>query len=138
MAFIGRLHPLLIHFPIVLVLAAAAIEIAATVAKSDRWRAMAAVNVRAAAVFAALAVIAGWRLAQISGADATPLLEWHRWVGTTSAALTIAAAIAGSAGRRSSAIAWLYRPALFAAGLLVAVAGHLGGLLVWGAEFLRP
>jgi hypothetical protein len=28
--------------------------------------------------------------------------------------------------------------ALFGAALLVAVAGHLGGTLVWGAGFLRP
>jgi hypothetical protein len=31
-----------------------------------------------------------------------------------------------------------YRVTLFGAALLVAIAGHLGGTLVWGAEFLRP
>jgi len=46
MAIIGRLHPLLIQFPILLVLAAVPAEIAAIVVKNDRWRAMAAVNLR--------------------------------------------------------------------------------------------
>ena len=72
MALLGRLHPLLIHFPIALVIAAALAEGAAT--------------------------IAGWRLALAPEMEASPLLEWHRWLGT----------------------------------------GHIGGLLVWGANFLRP
>jgi hypothetical protein len=33
---------------------------------------------------------------------------------------------------------WVYRITLFWAAGLVAVTGHLGGLLVWGADFLRP
>ena len=38
MAFIGRLHPLLIHFPIALVIAAVLAEGAAMVTANDRWR----------------------------------------------------------------------------------------------------
>jgi hypothetical protein len=33
---------------------------------------------------------------------------------------------------------WLYRSALFSVAALVAVAGHFGAVLVWGADFLRP
>jgi hypothetical protein len=67
------------------------------------------------------------------------VLEWHRWVGTIGAGMALAAALAtAGAGRRSSLSVWLYRTALFAAGLLVAATGHLGGVLVWGADFLRP
>jgi hypothetical protein len=40
--------------------------------------------------------------------------------------------------RWSSRDLWIYRFALFAAATCVAVTGHLGGLLVWGADFLRP
>jgi hypothetical protein len=32
----------------------------------------------------------------------------------------------------------MYQFALFGAAALVAVTGHLGGLFVWGADFLRP
>ena len=45
---------------------------------------------------------------------------------------------AGAGSDRSSAQHWIYRLALLGAAALVAVTGHLGGLLVWGADFLRP
>ncbi len=139
MAFIGRLHPLLIHFPIALVLAAAAAEGAASITADDRWRTVAVRNVRAGAVLALMATIAGWRLALAPGIEASPLLEWHRWLGTIGAGVTLAAALATSGAVSGSALdVWMYRIALFGAGTLVAVTGHLGGLLVWGANFLRP
>lgn len=103
MAFIGRLHPLLIHFPIALVVVAALAEFVAMVTADERWRPVAVANLRAGAGFALLAALA-----------------------------------TGSIRRRLALGALTYRTALFAAGTLVAVTGHLGGLLVWGANFLRP
>jgi uncharacterized membrane protein len=139
MAFIGRLHPLLVHFPIALVIVAAAAEGAAIVTGDAGWRTVAVRNLRAGAAFALLAAIAGWRLAVDPGLEASPLLEWHRWLGTIGAGLTFAAAlVASGAAGRSALERWSYRVALFTAGTLVAVTGHLGGLLVWGANFLRP
>jgi Predicted membrane protein (DUF2231) len=52
MALIGRLHPLLLHFPIGLVLIAAAAEVAAMTTGLWDWRAVAVANVRAGAVSA--------------------------------------------------------------------------------------
>jgi len=139
MAFLGRLHPLLIHFPIALVIAAALAESAAMVSANERWRTVAVGNVRAGAVFAVLATVLGWWFAQAPEMEMSPLLEWHRWLGITTAALAIAAALATAAVHRRSALGMgIYRIALFAAGMLVAVTGHVGGLLVWGANFLRP
>ncbi|PYR56530.1 MAG: hypothetical protein DMF85_16330 [Acidobacteria bacterium] len=138
MALIGRLHPVLIHFPIALVIVAAAAEIAATVTDEERWRSAAVANVRAGAAFAVIAAIAGWLLVPALGIETTSLLRWHRWLGTGGAAVTLVAAFATYGGEGLSPLElWIYRIALFAAGALVAVAGHLGGLLVWGADFLR-
>jgi hypothetical protein len=64
--------------------------------------------------------------------DPMPYLEWHRWLGTAVAVLAVAAALAARAGAVS-----LYRVSLFTAGVLLPIAGHLGGALVWGADFLR-
>ena len=100
MAFVGRLHPLLIHFPIALVIAAGLAECAAIVSGNENWRTVAVGNVRAGAVFALLAAIAG--------------------------------------RRRSALQRWIYRSALATAALLVAITGHIGGLLVWGVNFLVP
>jgi hypothetical protein len=96
-------------------------------------------NVRAGAVFALLATIAGWRLALAPEMEVSPLLEWHRWLGTVAAGAVLAAALATGGVRRRPAVGMhIYRIALFTAGTLVAVTGHFGGLLVWGANFLRP
>lgn len=142
MAFIARLHPALIHFPIALVLAAAAAEATAIAVGDKRWTGIAAANVRLGAVFAVIAAIAGWRLASVPGAETTALLEWHRWLGVVAAGMTLIAALAtfaatAAAGTGHRLASWTYRTALFAAGALVAAAGHLGGVLVWGVDFLR-
>ena len=139
MALIGRLHPLLVHFPIGLVVMAAVAEVVAMTTGLWDWRAVAVANVRAGAVFAIAAAIAGWRLASAPGIEATTSLEWHRWLGTIAALAVVAAALtsAGARGRSPFAL-WVYRITLLWAAALVAVTGHLGGLLVWGADFLRP
>jgi uncharacterized membrane protein len=139
MALIGRLHPVLVHFPIGLVLIAAVAEMVAMMTGRWDWRSVAVANVRAGAVFTIGATIAGWRLASSAGIEATSSLEWHRWLGTIAAVAVFAAALAAAGARgRSGFVVWAYRIALFWAAALVAVTGHLGGLLVWGADFLRP
>jgi uncharacterized membrane protein len=139
MALVGRLHPLIVHFPIALVILAAAAEGAAAATRDWRWRTVAVINLRAGAAFAVAAVIAGWRLASAPGVESTPLLEWHRWLGAIAAVAAAAASVATSRGERPpSRDLWIYRIGLFCAATLVAVTGHVGGLLVWGADFLRP
>ncbi len=137
MTLIGRLHPLLVHFPIAFVLAAAGAEGAGLVTADDSWRLLARRAVRSAAPCALVAAIAGWRLAIDAGSDHPALLEWHRWLGMSAASATVAAAIAASVpGRRCPFAIWIYRSALLAAAALVGITGHLGGVLAWGADFL--
>jgi uncharacterized membrane protein len=138
MALIGRLHPLLVHFPIGLVLIAAAVEAVAMMTNLREWRTVAVVNVRAGAMFSIAAAIAGWRLASSAEIDASSSLEWHRWVGTIAAVAVLGAALAtAGADGRSRFELWVYRTTLFCAAALVAITGHLGGLLVWGRDFLH-
>jgi uncharacterized membrane protein len=138
MALIGRLHPLLVHFPIALVIAAALAEATAAITGNDRWRAAARNNVRAGAVFAVLAAVAGWRLALGPEAEPSPLLEWHRWLGIVTAVAIVAAALTTADAGQPKGETSTYRVALFAGAVLVGVTAHLGGALVWGANFLRP
>jgi len=139
MALIGTLHPLLVHFPIGLILAAAAAELVAIHTGRADWRAIAAANVRAGAAMGALTAVAGWRLASAPFVEPSRLLAWHGRVGVAGAACAIGAGLlsAGAFARTRRGLV-LYRIALFGAAALVAVAGHLGGTLVWGADFLRP
>lgn len=96
-----RLDPLLIHFPIALVIVAALAEVAAMVTAKRSWRAVSRDNVRAGAVFAILATIAGWRLAGARHGDfarsrmASLARDRRRW-------RDFAAALATSGVRRSA------------------------------------
>src|SRR5581483_9126242 len=138
MALIGRLHPLLVHFPIALVLIAAAAEGIATVSGEWRWRTVAVANVRIGAAFGLVTAFAGWRLARALGMDWTGALALHGWLGAiATSAIAAAALVSAGADGRSRLEFLLYRVMLFAAAALVAVTAHLGGLLVWGADFLR-
>jgi uncharacterized membrane protein len=139
MSLVGRLHPLLVHFPIALVIAAVVADTIASRAGDPRWHAVATRNLQAGAASALIAAAAGWSLAFSTGIERTALLDAHRWLGTLAAAVSLAAAFGASRGgrgctRRGTA----YRTALWTAGALVAAAAHLGGVLVWGADFLRP
>ena len=139
MALVGKLHPLLVHFPIGLVLIAAFAELLAMTTGVRKWRAVAVGNVRAGAVFVVAAAVARWGFASSPGIEATSSLEWHRWLGTVAAVAVVGAALATTGARsRSPLPLWVYRSTLFWAATLVAVTAHLGGLLVWGADFLRP
>ena len=137
MLLIGRLHPLLVHFPIGLVLAAAGAELVAIWTRRQSWRAIAVVNLRAGALSSAFTLMAGWVLASAPFVEATPSLAWHRWTGVAATVATMGAATASLSwhveSRRSVLV---YRGALFGAATLVAVAGHLGAALVWGGNFL--
>ena len=138
MALTGRLHPLILHFPIALILFAAVAELVAMLTDYRPWHIVAVANARAGAVCALAAAITGWLLASASVVDDVRSLEWHRWIGTAAAVAAIGAALASTAlDRKSPTVRWLYRIALFWAAALVAITGHLGARLVWGADFLH-
>jgi uncharacterized membrane protein len=138
MALTGRLHPLLVHFPIALILIAAVAELVSATTRFPAWHVVAVANVRAGAAFAIASASAGWLLASSRIVEASPVLEWHRWLGLMAALAAVAAALATGEIDRSPKRLWLYRIALFLAAACVAVAGHFGAALVWGADFLRP
>jgi len=138
MAFISRFHPLLVHFPIALVLAAASAECAVIATTRSAWRTIAVANIRAAAAMGVVTAITGWLFARAPFVDLGPTLEWHRWLGMAAAAAALGAALLSSRLHRASAgSAFAYRVMLFVTALLVTVTAHSGGTLVWGAGFFR-
>jgi uncharacterized membrane protein len=138
MALTGRFHPLLVHFPIALVLFAALAELVSLTTRFPEWHLVAVANIRVGAASAVASAGAGWILASSRIVEASPALEWHRWLGGAAVVAAVAAALATAEMDRPPRRLWLYRIALFWAAALVAVAGHFGALLVWGADFLRP
>src|SRR6202163_2703409 len=114
MSFIGKFHPLLVHFPIALVLAAAAAELVVIATPRQAWRTVAVANIRAGAAMGVVTAITGWLFAASPLVDATTSLEWHRWLGMAGAAGAMGAALLSSrlhvSSRRSALV---YRLMLF-------------------------
>jgi uncharacterized membrane protein len=138
MLLIGRLHPLVLHFPIALVLVAAAAELLAIRTRRESWRALGVCNLRAGAATAVVTAIAGWALASAPFIEPSRLLEWHRWVGMAGASSAIGtAAVSTRLNASSRRLLFLYQAGLFGAAGLIGLAGHLGGTLVWGSAFLQ-
>jgi uncharacterized membrane protein len=128
--FIGRLHVLLVHLPIGMITVLAALEIAARFGRFKNAAASAGYILALAAPLAVVTAVCGWFLSLGGGYDAN-LLAWHKWLGIGTAVMTVVAAIFF---QRRKLIA--YRVTLFVAVGLLMVAGHLGGSLTHGSDYL--
>jgi uncharacterized membrane protein len=136
MELAGRLHPMLVHFPIALALVAAGAEALAIVTRRPGWHGLALANVRAGALFAAAAAAAGWVFARDAGA-ASDGLEVHRWLAIGSTASMVAAALLTARLTASPRSRRLYHIFLFVSAAGIGVTAHLGGMLVWGENFFH-
>ena len=127
---------MLVHFPIALALIAAGAEFLSIATRRPVWHLVALANVRAGAVFAAGAAVAGWIFALDAG-SASDGLELHRWLALGATASLIASAVLSTRWWVSPASRRFYRIFLFASALGIGVAAHVGATLVWGADFLH-
>jgi uncharacterized membrane protein len=137
MVLAGRLHPLLVHFPIALVLSAAAAELAAIATHRPVWLTVGLIQTRAGALIALGAAAAGWLLAGTPDIDRSAALEWHRWISLLATGAALIAAASSVGAERSGPRRRLYRVFLFASAAGIGPAAHLGATLVWGAHFLH-
>ncbi len=135
--FLGRMHPLVVHFPIALLVIAAIME-ATTLKRFEGFlRPGISWLVYAGAGAGLLAALFGWLLAE-SGNYGGDLLENHQNAGIATMLLGLFAAFALRRALRTKRVVWvrLYRSALFVAGLGIFVTGHYGGSLTHGRDYL--
>lgn len=146
--FIARLHPLLVHLPIGILLLAIGFRLAIDfkLQKTARTNAdgqpitvvispfESAVNLMFfwGAIGAIFSCISGWLLAG-SGDYEGELVNQHRWLGIATA---VVATLFYWWGRRSKAIG-MQRWVAIGLLLLVSITGHLGGSLTHGPEYLQ-
>ncbi len=121
---------LLVHLPIGMLAALATLEIAAWIPRFKNANASAGFVLALAAPLAVVTAICGWLLSLGGGYDET-LLAWHKWLGTFTAVTAVMAAILF--WRRNF---FAYRASLFITVGLLMVAGHLGGSLTHGSDYL--
>ncbi|TXF88138.1 hypothetical protein FUA23_15975 [Neolewinella aurantiaca] len=122
--FLGRFHPLLVHLPIGFLLLAVLLEWW----PGDKVRPAIRVSWAVGALSAIAAAFCGWLLSgESGGGDA---LFWHKWLGISVAVLAVAGTyLTWNGGKIAKGIGFVV------AGLL-SVAGHQGGNLTHGEDYL--
>lgn len=128
--FLGRLHPLLVHLPIGLVLLLAFLEFAA------RWPRFRSANSNAGLILAVtvpaslITALCGWLLS-LGGGYQDHLLQLHKWLGLATAAACLFAGVLYRLDLKKP-----YRFTLFASVLALVIASHFGGSLTHGSDYL--
>jgi uncharacterized membrane protein len=133
----GRLHPMVVHFPISLLIFAGILELFTLKRFNSKLRPGIQLLVLAGAVSAIASALFGWLLATNEGV-AGDTLDLHQWIGFATAglgAILLFLQFAGGLKSRSTKLK-TYRLVLFLAGIGVGLAGHFGASLTHGEDFL--
>lgn len=138
---IGRSHPMLLHFPIALLLVAGLLELwGAVVGRTERSPA-ARTCLALGALSAVLAAFSGWTWAEREPVSAIQAerLDLHRWAGVSVAGLSLLAwaCLGGSQEGARTTARRVGRVALLACVGGVLFTGHEGGELARGEAFLH-
>lgn len=128
--FLGRLHPLLVHFPVGLLCVALLLEIIDWKNKSEKLKYAISLLVWIGAGSAVLSVVFGLLLAS-SGEYGGESLEIHRWAGIATMAFSLFAAWAIKTNKTV-----IFRSLLFVTVFGVTLAGHYGALLTHGDDYI--
>ena len=135
----GRLHPLVLHFPVAFLLLAAVVEVVRCFRTDPRLGRLTVFLLALGAVGALLAAGTGWIFARESHPEPElrPTLLWHRWLGVTTALLAATAWLAAHrwADDFRPGFRWIPRLITWLTAVLLTIAAHLGALLVWGADY---
>src|SRR5690606_23018597 len=135
--FLGRLHPLAVHFPVGLLLFAAVIELFTIKNYHSPYRAGINLMIYVGASAAVLAAALGLVLANVEDYGGETL-TLHQWTGVATAVLgliTLFLLLKIKQGHQRAQIK-AYRGLLFFTAFGVSVAGHYGASLTHGDEFL--
>ena len=137
--WLGKFHPVVVHFPIALLIAAAVAELLNRLLDLEWLGGAARFSVLAGAVGAVVATPLGWldaAFASYSGGLAQTL-ELHRWLGTATAVCSVVTAVLCEMSERSTSFKYRrwYLTTLFVGAILVGVTGHFGGTLVYGRGY---
>ncbi len=135
--FLGRLHPLAVHFPVSLLLFAAALELFTLKNFNSKFRPGISLLLSAGVAAAVIAVVFGLLLAR-SGDYGTDTLTIHQWSGISTAVLGSASlfCLYKVVGKNNPAFIKPYRAVLFFTAAGVCIAGHFGSALTHGNDYL--
>ncbi len=136
------LHPLAVHFPVALLMAAAPVAVVWAWRRTAFWRGALAALLVLGALGAGAAYATGGAMAEQS--EGVPIVDLfvaqHARLGAWTLGVSLAAALAvltlaaweARGLRLPTPLRWAAVGLALAAALLAAWTGHLGGLMVWG------
>ena len=133
--FLGRMHPLVLHFPIVLIILGLLFEIARYFGFLKIPDSVLLIVLGAAAVTTLLSVIAGYFLFA-SGDYAGDLMEQHYWAGVITGCAIITTTGLFLIYWGTARYYPLYIAALIISNIAVALTSHLGGSITHGQDYL--
>jgi len=135
--FFGHLHPVMVHFPVALILFAAILELFTLKNFNSKLRPGINLLVIAGVASAVVAAILGLLLAR-TGDYGKNILAIHQWTGIATAAFGLLALcfLLQLKKRNQPGLVKAYRGVLFFAAIGVSVAGHFGGSLTHGGDYL--
>ena len=139
-AFIGRFHPLVLHFPIALLILAVTLELVPLATKNDALRISShwhKLLLEITFAFATISAICGFLLYS-NGEYQGNVIENHLWGGVL---VTLVLALSlfcywGDSYTQSRPFKTAYRFFLFASGLILIYTSHIGGSITHGKDFL--
>ncbi|HEV2392958.1 MAG TPA: c-type cytochrome domain-containing protein [Verrucomicrobiae bacterium] len=128
--FLGRLHVLLIHLPIALVLLLATLELLARFPRFRHANANTGLILALAIPAAVFTALCGWMLS-LAGGYPAHLLQWHKWTGISTAAIVVVAGVLYRLELKTA-----FRWCLFISTGALILASHFGGSLTHGSDYL--
>lgn len=128
LAVFGRMHPMVLHLPIGLLMGLGLMEF---LAARKRGGPAARAWYLLAAITAFIAAASGWRLHEEAGYASSTTMERHEWIGVGTMVVTIISCVFRYRGKIKQA-----RWALAMACLLLLPTGHLGAEMTHGKGFL--
>ncbi|MDD4050522.1 MAG: hypothetical protein PHR28_01305 [candidate division Zixibacteria bacterium] len=137
----GKLHPVVVHFPIALVITATFFSLRAIMQKKQSYDHISYRLMYLAALSGVVTVLFG--LAAGAGSSWPALLagyfSWHRFFGLTAGTWTILSATAGFVAERGGSIRLrrLYHAMLFINVVIIGITGHLGATLVYDPDYFK-
>lgn len=133
----GRLHPMMVHFPIALILAAVVMELFTMGKFRHSFRSGIRFLVIIGTISALIAALMGWFLAENEGITGSTL-DLHRIVGVVSAGFSVLLLVLlrKSELNPSASSIKTYRFFLFLTGIGIGLAGHFGAALTHGEDYL--
>lgn len=133
--FLGRFHPVMLHFPIVLIILVLVLEILRRSGMLRKADLVIAIILVAAALSALLAIGSGFLLFA-SGDYSGAVLQQHFWIGVITGAAILCTVAFFMLYRHTGRFYSIYFIALLASNGAVAFTSHLGGSLTHGEDYL--